>query len=48
MTKFYAYCVFSSESEEVLYVEKGSGDRVNVSLDRFSRKYTGLSLGAKS
>lgn len=47
MNKFYVYCVFSSESEEVLYVGKGSGDRVNVSLDRLSRKYTGLSLGAK-
>lgn len=24
MNKFYVYCVFSSESEEVLYVGKGS------------------------
>ena len=34
MNKFYVYCIFSSESEEVLYVGKGSGDRIKTSLDR--------------
>lgn len=36
MNKFYVYCVFSSDSEEVLYVGKGSGDRIKTSLDRQS------------
>lgn len=47
MDKFYVYCVFSSESEEVLYVGKGSGDRIKTSLARLEKKYTGYSLEAK-
>ena len=47
MRKFYVYCVFSSLSEEVLYVGKGSGNRIQVSLDRLSMKYPSLSLEAK-
>ena len=47
MRKFYVYCVFSSESEEVLYVGKGSGDRMAVSLARLQRKFPGLELAAR-
>ena len=47
MKKFYVYCVFSSESEEILYVGKGSGDRIKVSLSRLIKKYSSYSLEAK-
>lgn len=47
MKKFYVYCVFSSESEEVLYVGKGSGNRIQVSLERISSRYPGVSLEAR-
>ena len=47
MNKFYVYCVFSPESEEILYVGKGSGDRIKTSLARLVKKYSSYSLEAK-
>ena len=47
MKKFYVYAIFSSESEEVLYVGKGSGDRIKTSLARLVKKYNSYSLEAK-
>ena len=47
MNKFYVYCVFSSLSEEVLYVGKGSGDRIKTSLARLVKKYASYSIAAK-
>ena len=47
MNKFYVYCIFSSYSEEVLYVGKGSGDRIKTSLARLMKKYDSYSLEAK-
>lgn len=47
MNKFYVYCVFSSESEEVLYVGKGSGNRIQVSLERIRSRYPKIVLEAK-
>ncbi len=47
MKKFYVYAIFSSESEEVLYVGKGSGNRIQVSLERIRSRYPKIVLEAR-